>query len=118
MPLTVYALKTCDTCRKAIKALTPIHADLVVVDIREEADLAALVPEWLKTVDVETLVNKRSTTWRGLSADDQARVMTPAGATALLLEHPTLVKRPVIVEGSNIWVGWTKAVQSDLGIEG
>jgi arsenate reductase len=108
MTVTLYGLKNCDTCKKALKALP----DAVFVDIRAEADLAAKLPGWLEAAGAKALVNTRSTTWRGLDEAQRARAESdPAG---LLGEHPTLIKRPVIEAGGAVHVGWTKPVEAAL----
>ncbi|MEM0929933.1 MAG: ArsC/Spx/MgsR family protein [Pseudomonadota bacterium] len=109
MSLTLTGLKNCDTCKKAMKALTEAGLKPSFVDIRTEADLKTLVPQWLEAVGSDLLINKRSTTWRNLSEDERN-----AGPSALLQAHPTLIKRPVIETGKTIYVGWTKDVQAAL----
>lgn len=111
--LTLYGLKNCDTCTKARKALQAAGREVVFVDIRADADLAAKVPAWVAAVGGEALVNKRSTTWRGL--DDAARASAAGdGAAALLTAHPTLIKRPVIEVGDKVHVGWGPNVQEAM----
>lgn len=106
MVMEIYGLKTCDTCRKAIKALPQAR----FVDVRAEG-----VPEPVmaraRAVFGDALLNTRSTTWRGLS---QAARLQPA--EALLSEHPALMKRPLIVDTDAIYLGWTKDVQGTLGV--
>ncbi|WP_421787837.1 ArsC/Spx/MgsR family protein [Hyphobacterium sp.] len=110
----LYGLKNCDTCKKAMKALDAAGQEYAFIDIRAEADLAALAPVWLKRVDAGKLINTRSTTWRQLADADRARAgEDPA---AVLAANPTLVKRPVIERGDEVFVGWTKDVQLALGI--
>ena len=109
MPMTLYGLKNCDTCKKAIKALEASGQSVDFVDIRADADLSDKVPTWLEAVGADTFVNKRSTTWRNLS--DAEREGEPG---SLLIANPTLIKRPVIETGSDIHVGWTKTVQGAL----
>ncbi|MEM6900499.1 MAG: ArsC/Spx/MgsR family protein [Pseudomonadota bacterium] len=109
MPLTVYGLKNCDTCKKALKALEAAGKTVSFVDIRAEADLAAKVPAWLSAAGPDKLVNKRSTTWRNLSETE--RDSDPA---ALLTANPTLIKRPVIEDGGDVHVGWAKDVAGVL----
>lgn len=103
-----FGLKTCDTCRKAQKALLAAGFDLDVVDVRadgvEVADLERFLSEF-----GDALVNTRSTTWRGL--DDQERAKSPI---ELLQAHPTLMKRPVIEQNGDYFLGWGKDVQSEL----
>ena len=110
--ITLYGLKNCDTCKKALKTLADAGRETRFVDIRAEADLADRVPVWLAQIEPKRLVNTRSTTWRGL--DDEQRVRAETDTAALLIEHPTLIKRPVIEAGSDVWVGWTKAVEAAL----
>ena len=111
--LTLYGLKNCDTCKKAMKALEGAGRDVTFVDIRAEAELASKVPEWLAAAGVEALVNKRSTTWRGL--DDGERVSAEGdGAAGLLMQNPTLIKRPVIEADGRVLVGWGKDVSGVL----
>ena len=109
--LTLYGLKNCDTCKKAMNALDKDGHDVTLVDIRAEADLPSKVPQWLKAAGPDALVNKRSTTWRNLSTHDKSQV-EQGKAEALLVDNPTLIKRPVIETGADVYVGWTKDVQS------
>lgn len=109
--LTVYGLKTCDTCRKAIKALEAAGHILTIRDIRADGVAADDLAAWLG-LHGDVLVNTRSTTWRGL--DDAARERKDSDPVGLLADNPTLMKRPVIVDGKNVHVGWTGAVQSVL----
>ena len=111
--MTLYGLKNCDTCKKALNALATAGREVTFVDIRGEADLAAKLPQWLAAVGAEALVNKRSTTWRGL--DDATRADAEGdAAAALLAAHPTLIKRPVIEADNAVYVGWTAAVSAAL----
>ncbi len=109
--LTLYGLKACDSCRKARRALEEAGHAVLFVDVREEADLDAKVPDWLRAAP-QTLINKSSTTWRALSVGDKARAAT--NPAALLKAHPTLIKRPVIETTSELYVGWSRDVQQRL----
>ncbi len=111
--LTLYTLKTCDTCRKARRVLEAAGFDVKAIDLREDADLADRVPIWLRA-EPEALINKSSATWRALSTGDKARAAT--NPAALLKAHPTLIKRPVIEQGEKILVGFGRDVQAALGV--
>ena len=107
----VYHLKTCDTCRKAITALRAAGHDPALTDMRADGVDAATLERWMGAVGRAVLLNTRSTTWRGL--DEAARAdLDDAKAVALLLDYPTLIKRPVIETGGTVHVGWTKDVQA------
>lgn len=112
--IAVYGLKSCDTCRKALKALAAAGIETRFVDLRD-AGATARVPLWLDALGAEALINTRSTTWRGLSEAERARAASdPAG---LLADHPALVKRPVIERPDGaVTVGWTPPVRDGLGL--
>ena len=104
--MQLYGLKTCDTCRKARKALPDADFFDVRVDGVPDETLTRAYSQF-----GDALVNKKSTTWRGL--DEAAREMPPL---EILKAHPTLMKRPLIVVGEALHLGWTKEAQAALGV--
>jgi arsenate reductase (glutaredoxin) len=114
MTLKIYGLKSCDTCRKAAKDIEASGRAAEFIDLREAgAGLAAKLPGWLKAAG-DKLLNKNSTTWRGLSDDDKARAAGPT-LEGLLLGHPALIKRPVIEADGEVLVGWTPETRAKIG---
>lgn len=103
----IYHLKTCDTCKRAIKALA--DHDPILIDVRADGVSPELLGLWLEAVGPEVLVNRKSTTWRNLTDVEKA-----SDPLQLLQDHPTLMKRPVIIEGDDIYVGWSKDTQAAL----
>ena len=103
--MQLYGLKTCDTCRKALKALEGVE----FVDVRADGVPDAVLSQALAQFG-DALLNTRSTTWRGLS--DAERSTVPL---ELLKAHPALMKRPLIVAGETMHLGWTADVQAALG---
>lgn len=110
--ITLYGLKNCDTCKKALKALAADGLEHRFMDIRAEADLADRMPVWLDAVGATALINTRSTTWRSLDEGQRGRADTDPAA--LLVENPTLIKRPVIESGEGVTVGWSADVHAAL----
>ncbi|MCT8159767.1 arsenate reductase family protein [Pseudoruegeria sp. SHC-113] len=107
-----YGLKTCDTCRKALKMLQEKGMQPEVVDVRADGVPPEELARFL-TAFGENLINRRSTTWRGLSEAERA------GAPAdLLAAHPTLMKRPVIEAEGALYLGWGPDVRAALLAEG
>lgn len=104
--MILYGLKTCDTCRKALKSLP----DAEFVDVRADGVPAAVLEAALGQFGA-ALLNTRSTTWRGLSESERARA-----PLELLADHPTLMKRPLIAVGDTLYLGWTAEVRSALGV--
>ena len=104
--ITVWGLKNCDTCKKARKALDAVGADYTFKDVRADGLAEMDFAGWLDAVGGEVLINRRGTTWRGLSDADKARG-DGSEATALLAEAPALIKRPVFVfEDGTVIVGF------------
>lgn len=104
--LKIYGIKTCDTCRKAIKALP----DAAFVDVRADG-LPDVVRDAALAEFGVALINTRSTTWRGLSEEERQ-----ADPVSLLAVHPTLMKRPLVADGDRLVLGWTKDAQAALGL--
>jgi arsenate reductase len=90
----IYHLKTCDSCRKVLKIFTAADIDFTAVDVRADPLDAATLSRFLDAFGWETLINRRSTTWRGLSEAEKNTASETA--LALLQKYPALMKRPVI----------------------
>ena len=104
--MQIYGLKNCDTCRKALKALP----EATFFDVRSDGVAENVLDAALKRFGT-ALVNTRSTTWRGL--DDATRAEEPF---ALIKAQPAVMKRPLIVVGDQMYLGWTRDVQSALDV--
>lgn len=110
----IHGIKACDTCRKALKWLAAEDKAHQWQDIREQPLDEATIVRWLQAVGAETLVNRRSTTWRQLDGQTRAAVMDPATSAAVLMTHPTLIKRPVFEHDGAILVGFNATVREAL----
>lgn len=106
--MKVFALKTCDTCRKAIRELTAAGQSVDVTDVRADGVSHQDLTRFYKAFG-DDLVNKRSTTWRGLSEAERGR-----DSLDLLTEHPTLMKRPVVEADGQLYLGWTAQTRAAL----
>lgn len=103
----LYGLSVCDTCRKARKALESTGSAVSFRDVRAEP-LTAEERARLFAAFGDRLINRASTTWRGL--DEAERALAP---DALLARHPALMKRPVTERAGQMWLGWDAAVQAE-----
>ena len=113
--MKIYHLKTCDTCRKAIKALRAAGHDPVLHDVRGDGMDEKTLEVLEAALGYEALVNKKSTTWRSLS-DAEKEGLTRENALRLLTDNPTLMKRPVIEHAGHFTIGWSNAVQAEHGV--
>ncbi|MEK9670972.1 MAG: Spx/MgsR family RNA polymerase-binding regulatory protein [Rhodospirillaceae bacterium] len=111
--LTFWGLKSCDTCKKALKWLDAEGIRHEIKDVRADGVPPRDLARWLKAVGWENLVNKSSTTWRGLPEAAKAD-LDAAKAKALLAERPTLIKRPVFDSGGTVIVGFRDAQRDAL----
>jgi arsenate reductase-like glutaredoxin family protein len=103
--ITLFGLKTCDTCRKARQAAESEGESVRFVDVRDtplnDADLGRFLAAF-----GNDLVNRQSATWRNLSETERERP-----PMALLRDHPALMKRPVI-DGKVLTLGWNDEVRA------
>ena len=66
---------------------------------------AATIDSWLQQADWETVLNRRGTTWRKLDSATQENANV-GNVAALLLEHPAMIKRPVLDVDGVITIGF------------
>lgn len=104
---TLYGIPNCDTVKKARTWLADQQQDFTFHDFKKQGLTEATIQQWLKHVGWETLVNKKGTTWRGLPDERKAAVTDAASATQLMLEFPSVIKRPVLQTGSASHVGFS-----------
>ncbi|WP_417346940.1 ArsC family reductase [Ferrimonas sp.] len=106
--MILFGIKNCDTVKKARKHLDNSNTPYQFHDFREAGLDDATLEAWLEKVEWKTLLNTRSTSWRQLS-DEQKTDVDRDKAKALMLDNPTLVKRPVLVSGDTVQVGYKSA---------
>ena len=112
----VYGIPNCDTVKKARTWLEEHGVAFEFHDFKKAGVSEALVKGWLKQVDWETLVNRKGTTWRGLPDERKASVVDAKSAVALMIESPSVIKRPVLVSGDTVHVGFSDAAYAELGL--
>ena len=105
MSVTLYGIKNCDTVKKARKWLDNHSVPYTFHDFRVDGINKTLVNNFLKQIDIETLINKRGTTWRKLS-DKEKEIKNKTQAIELLFENPTIIKRPVIDVNKKYYIGF------------
>ena len=106
--LTIYGIPSCDTCRKARKWLTENSREHTFHDLRQDGLDIQMLDRWSRTLEWQKLLNTRSLTWRKIPEVDRTG-MTKNRAIALMLEQPTLVKRPVLECEEFVAVGFSPA---------
>ena len=106
-PITVYGISNCDTCRKARQWLAGAGVEHAFVDVRRDPPTASRLAAWRDALGDAALINKRSKTWRDF--DDATKRATEAEPLAVLAEHPTLIKRPILETPTATLAGFSAA---------
>lgn len=106
--MILYGISTCDTCKKALKALEAAGKEVTFRDIRKdplsEAEIARITGEF-----GDRAVNRSSTTYRSFSA-----FLKASEAEAQIAAQPTVMKRPLIDADGKLYLGWDPSVQDAL----
>ena len=100
MQLHLYGIRNCDSCRGALRWLAARSVPHTFHDLREEPPSRELLSSWLESPEASRLLNRRSTTWRQLP--DEEKGCADRDPLPLLFAHPTLIKRPVITDGTTV----------------
>jgi arsenate reductase len=103
--MILYGIKNCDTVKKARRWLDSHDIDYTFHDVRSDGIDKATIESWLETVSWDSVLNKRGTTWRKLD-DPRKETLNQSVAIELMLEHPTLIKRPVLTCNEDCMVGF------------
>ena len=93
--LTLYGIGSCDSCRKARKWLDEMSIDYKYFDIRIDGLDIQMLERWCSRIDWQKLLNKRSLTWRKIPETDRGD-LSKDKVLAMMMQHATLVKRPVL----------------------
>lgn len=103
--ITLYGIKNCDTVKKSRRWLEDHGVEYQFHDFRQDGLDKKQLTSWVEKLGWEVIVNKRSTTWRNLS-DKEKDISSNSQAIKLLLENPTLIKRPIVQSKSALLVGF------------
>ncbi len=100
--MIVYGIKNCDTVKKALAWIKGNTRSYDFHDYKTKGITAGKLKDWCSQVSWEALLNKKGTTWRQLDEARKAAVTTEAEAITLMVEKPSIIKRPVIEKNGKI----------------
>ena len=99
--IRLFGNPNCDTVKKARTWLEQQAIPFEFHNFTKDGLTQAQVEVWLQKIELDTVINRKGTTWRALSDEQKSRANERADAIALILENPSLVKRPVLqINGS------------------
>lgn len=105
MPLTVFGISQCDTVKKARLWLDAHALAYDFHDFKKAGVSADQVLQWCSALGWETVLNRAGTTFRKLP-DDQRSGLDQAKAVALMVEQPSMIKRPIVLHAKGLLVGF------------
>ncbi len=101
--IQLYGISNCDTVRKAIKYLDVNDIRYQFIDYRKNPISLEKLQTIVSIVGWENLINRRSTTYRSLSEKQKKNINYD-----LVLNYPTLIKRPVLITEDEVLVGFSE----------
>lgn len=108
---TLYGIANCDTVKRARAWLGAQGVAFTFHDFKRQGVPPDRLAAWLAGAGADRLVNRQGSTWRQLDEAVRAGVVDAASAQALLLAHPSAIKRPVVEWGDGaLTVGFDEAV--------
>ena len=109
--IVVYGIPNCGTVKKARTWLTDQGYDHVFHDFKKQGLPEQALDHWLNVAGWEKVLNRKGTSWRKLTLEEQASVTSADTAKPFLLANPSLIKRPVIEWHQN------KVVEITIGFQ-
>ena len=109
MPITLYGIKACDTMKKARTWLDDHKVAYTFHDYKASGIDAKRVTAWCDALGWETVLNRAGTTFRKLSDADKAGI-DKKKAVALMVAHPSMIKRPILDNGGKLTAGFKPEV--------
>ena len=111
--IKLYGIPNCDTIKKARKWFKDNNIDYEFHDYKKQGVPEKELKVWVKKVGWEILLNKRGTTWRKL--DDLTKdSVDEKSAIQIMLENPSIIKRPVLDVNGSITVGFKESNYIEL----
>ncbi len=107
MPVAVHGIAQCDQVRKTIAWLVANGVEHHFHDFRRDGLPRSMVERWCSHVPWTALLNKRGQTWRAIAEPKRREIVDQASAIELMLEQPTLIKRPVIEIEDDLLLGFS-----------
>lgn len=113
--LTIYGIKNCSTMKKAFTALDDAGVTYEFFDYKKQDITPDTIRTWVDELGIDTVLNKRGTTWR--KQPDDVKALADADvekAIALMADHASMIKRPMLVGDGVLMAGFDADKYADL----
>lgn len=106
--IKIYGIKNCDTIKKTLKWFDANDLEYEFVDYKKQPPSEQLAKAFISSFGWETAINKRGTTWRKLD-EEVKNAVTDESAISLMLQHPSMIKRPIIEHAGTFLIGYNES---------
>jgi arsenate reductase (glutaredoxin) len=110
----IYGIPNCGSVKKAFVWLNKNAIKFEFIDFKKEGVTAEKITSWLEHQPMDILLNRKGTTWKGLTGVAQKKAKNEKDAIKLMIENTSLIKRPVIEFEKNVLVGYDEEIYSSL----
>ncbi|MDD4912081.1 MAG: Spx/MgsR family RNA polymerase-binding regulatory protein [Sideroxydans sp.] len=100
--MKLYGIPNCDTVKKARAHLLGASIEYEFIDYKKQPLTEPLLADWLKQVGWQRLLKKTGPTWGKLPAEVKTSINDDASALSLMLQHPNVIKRPVLINNGKV----------------
>lgn len=111
--MKIYGIKNCNTVKKALDWMDKNQVAYTFHDFKKEPATREKLEYWEKKIDWQDLVNKKGTTWKKLTSEEQAAIQDANSANDALLKNNSMIKRPVIETDNSIILGYNESIYHD-----
>ena len=111
--IRVFGISNCDKCREAKKWLEKQEIDFEFIDFRKQPLATEDIQRWIESIGQDALLNRRGATWRALP-DEVKENFEKSDVVNIILEKPTLIKRPVFETREGLLLGFSSGVIEEL----
>lgn len=106
--MTIYGIPNCDTIKKTLDWFKKNKIDYEFHDYKKLGITKTKLEAWSKKVGWEVLLNKKGTSWRKLTPEQQEKVTNQSAAIKVMMENNSIIKRPVVEAGEKLLVGFNE----------
>jgi arsenate reductase len=114
MEITLHGIPNCDQVKKARSWLDAHGVAYAFHDFKKAGITRDMIAGWLADTSWEVLVNRKGTTWRALPDERKAVIGDAESATQIMLESPSIIKRPVLTGAGATQVGFSDTVYQQI----
>jgi arsenate reductase len=100
--MKLYGISQCNTVKKSRDWLSENHVNIEFHDYKKNGLTLATLQNWLKNTKWDQLINRKGTTWRGLTEDKKLSIQDEASALTLMLEKTSIIKRPILEDNGRL----------------